>query len=244
MTKLAKITAVEAKLFLRETGTWIVALFLPTFILVVIGAVLAPHKPDEALGGQRFIDLFVPSLVVITLATLGVNTLPARLVSHREKGVLRRLSTAPVNPATLLIAQLVINMAVAAAAVALLIIVGNLAFQIPLPRHPLGFLAAFLLGMSSLFGLGLLVAAVAPTARAGTAFIVPMFILVMFLGGVYVPRMFLPDFLIRIGEYTPPGVQAMLDAWMGTAPQPLQLAIMAAITVVASAAAARLFRWE
>jgi ABC-2 type transport system permease protein len=244
MNKLAKITLIETKLFLREPGTWIVAVLLPTFILVVIGVIFAPQMPDESLGGRRFIDLFVPSLVVITLATLGVNTMPARLTTYREKGVLRRLSTAPVNPAKLLIAQLVINMAVAIAAVVLLIIVGNLAFQIPLPQHPIGFLAAFLLGMSSLFALGLLVAAVAPTPRAGAAYIVPIFVLVMFLGGVYVPRMFLPEFLVRIGDYTPPGVQAMLDAWTGTAPDLLQLATMTAIALVAGVAATRLFRWE
>jgi ABC-2 type transport system permease protein len=85
---------------------------------------------------------------------------------------------------------------------------------------------------------------VAPTARAGTALSVPVFALVMFLGGVYFPRMLMPDFIIRMGDYTPPGVQAMLDAWAGTAPQALQLAIMAAIAVVAGSAAARLFRWE
>jgi ABC-2 type transport system permease protein len=39
-------------------------------------------------------------------------------------------------------------------------------------------------------------------------------------------------------------VQAVLDAWRGTAPQPSQLTIIAAITVVAGAAAARLFRRE
>jgi ABC-2 type transport system permease protein len=244
MKNLVKITTVEMKLFLREKGTWIVAVLLPTFILVVIGLIFAPHRPDPALGGKRFIDLFVPSLVVLTLATLGVNTLPARLVSYREKGVLRRLSTTPVSPAALLIAQLVINTIVAVAALGLLIIVGRLAFDIPLPQHPLGFLGAFIFGMSSLFALGLLVAALAANTRASAAFIAPLFILVMFLGGVYVPRMFLPDFLIRIGEYTPPGVQALLDAWMGTAPQPLQLAILAGITLIAGAAAARLFRWE
>jgi ABC-2 type transport system permease protein len=244
MKKLLTITAVESKLFFRETGTWIVAVFLPTFILVMIGIIFAPHRPDEALGGQRFIDMFAPSLVVITLATLGVNTLPARLVSYREKGVLRRLSTTPVDPAMLLVAQLVINSTVAIVSVILLVTVSNLAFQIPLPQHALGFLAAFFFGMTSLFALGLLVAAVAPNPRVGAALIVPLFIVVMFLGGVYVPRMFLPDFLIHVGEYTPPGVQALLDAWMGTAPQPLQLAILAAITIVAGAIAARLFRWE
>ena len=66
----------------------------------------------------------------------------------------------------------------------------------------------------------------------------------MFLGGVYLPRQMLPDFLIRIGDYTPPGVQALLDAWQGTSPQLSQLAVMALVTVVAGCAAARRFRWE
>jgi ABC-2 type transport system permease protein len=190
--------------------------------------------------GQRFIDMFRPSLI-LTLAA-GGNTLPARLVSYRECGVLRRLSTTPARPAVLLIAQLAINFVVAVAAVGLLILVGWLAFDIPLPQNPIGFVVIFL--VSSLFALGLLVAAVAPNTRTSVALITPLFILVMFLGGVYVPRMFLPDFLVRIGEYSPPGVQALLDAWQGTSPQPLQLAILAAITLMAGAAAARLFRWE
>ena len=61
----------------------------------------------------------------------------------------------------------------------------------------------------------------------------------MFLGGVYLPRQMLPEFLIRIGDYTPPGVQALLDAWQGTSPQLAQLAVMALITVVAGAVAAQ-----
>lgn len=244
MSNLTKITAVEAKLMFREPGTWIVGILLPTFVLIVIGILFAPHQPDPILGGQRFIDLFVPSMVVISLATLGISTMPARLVRYRERGVLRRLSTTPVDPGAVLVAQLAINVVVAVAGLALLIMVGHLAFQIPLPQHPLGFVAAFLLGMSSLFALGLLVAAVAPTATAANAMIWPIFILVMFLGGVYLPRWLLPDVLNSIGAFTPPGVQAMLDAWLGVAPQLLPLGIMAAITVVAGAAATRLFRWE
>ena len=172
-------------------------------------------------------------MVVMTLAILGVNLLPARLVKYREKGVLRRLSTTPASPRSLLIAQLVVNMGVAVVSLAVLLVVGNLVFGIPLPKDPIGFAVAFLLGMSALFALGLLVAAVAPSAGIASALFVPLFALVMFLGGVYLPRMMLPEFLIRIGDYTPPGVQALLDAWSGTSPQPAQLAVMGLITVVA-----------
>jgi ABC-2 type transport system permease protein len=240
---LTKIVAVEAKLFFREPGVWLLTILLPTFVLVVVG-LLFGTEADPELGGRRWIDIFAPSMVVMTLAILGVNTLPGRLVKYREKGVLRRMSTTPANPWSLLTAQLLVNMAVAIVAVLILIVVGHVVLQIPLPKDPIGFAVAFLLGMSALFALGLLVAAVAPTTGIATALFVPLFALVMFLGGVYLPRAFLPDVLIRIGDYTPPGIQALLDAWSGTPPQLAQLGAMALITVLAGAAAAKRFRWE
>ena len=90
--------------------------------------------------------------------------------------------------------------------------------------------------MTSLFAIGLLVAAVAPSSRVATAIAIPMFFVVMFLGGVYLPRVYLPDILVRIGDFTPPGVQGLQDAWLGTAPQLAPLLGMAILTVVARGA--------
>lgn len=244
MNHLSRITFVEAKLLTREPAPWLAAVLLPTVVLVAIGILFAPEIPDPQLGGQRYIDLFVPSMVVLSLASIGVNTMPGRLARYRERGVLRRLSTTPASPAALLVAQLLINAVIAIAALVLLIGVGNLAFGIPLPKDPLGFVVAFTLGMSSLFALGLLIAAVAPTTGAATAMFLPLFAAVMFLGGVYLPRWLLPEFLVRIGAFTPPGVQGLLDAWSGKSPEVLPLVVMGAITVLAGWLAARTFRWE
>jgi ABC-2 type transport system permease protein len=240
---LNALIATEARLFFREPGVWLLTILLPTLVLVMVGLVFGV-APDPVLDGRRWIDIFAPSMVVMTLAILGVNLLPARLVKYREKGVLRRLSTTPARPGSLLIAQLAVNMGVAVVSLAVLLAVGNLVFQIPLPKDPIGFTVAFMVGMSALFALGLLVAAVSPTAGVATVLFIPLFALVMFLGGVYLPRAMLPEILIRIGDYTPPGVQALLDAWQGTTPQLSQLAVMVLITVVAGAVAARRFRWE
>ena len=125
-----------------------------------------------------------------------------------------------------------------------LIIVGYVAFAIPLPRNPVGYLVAFGLGMASLFAIGLLLASLAPSARTATAIAIPMFFAVMFLGGVYLPRYLLPDILIRIGDFTPPGVQGLQDAWLGAAPQVAPMLGMALIAVLVGAVAVRLFRWE
>ena len=98
--------------------------------------------------------------------------------------------------------------------------------------------------MAGLLAIGLLLAAVAPSAGVATAIAVPLFFVVMFLGGVYLPRYLLPEVLVTIGDFTPPGVQGLQDAWLGTAPQLLPLAVLAGITLVVGAIASRAFRWE
>jgi ABC-2 type transport system permease protein len=50
----------------------------------------------------------------------------------------------------------------------------------------------------------------------------------------------------QIGNFTPLGsaLHAVRDSWMGLAPRPEYLGIMAAYAVVAAALSARFFRWE
>ncbi|SCE75735.1 ABC-2 type transport system permease protein [Micromonospora viridifaciens] len=244
MHAFGQILKIEARLYLRDLPTLLSTVGVPALVLVVLGLIPALREPDPLFGGQSFVAYFAPSLLVVTLAMAGLNVLPTVLATYRERGVLRRMATTPASPAALLAAQLVIALVAILASAVLLVLVARLAFGVPLPRHPLGFTAAFMLGTAALLALGLLVAAVARTTKAAQALAVPLFLLTMFLGGVYLPRFLLPDFLVRVGDYTPPGVQALLDAWTGTAPQPLHLVTMAVVALVAGTVAARLFRWE
>ena len=83
-----------------------------------------------------------------------------------------------------------------------------------------------------------------PSAGAANAIGLPVFFAVMFFGGVYLPQWLLPDVLNDIGEFIPPGVHGILDAWLGAPLAVAPLLVMAIITVVAGAVAARTFRWE
>ena len=244
MHAFGQILKIETKLYLRDIPTLVLTIGLPTLILVVLGLIPALRQPDPNFDGRSFVTYFTPSLLVLTLAMVGVNTLPTALATYRERGILRRLATTPASPAALLAAQLVLALGAILTSAVLLALVARLAFGSPLPQRPLGFAAALVLGTAALLALGLILAAVARTAKSAQALAVPLFMVIMFFGGVYLPRFLLPDFLAEIGAYTPPGVQALLDAWTGTAPQPLHLGIMAVIAVAASAGAAKLFRWE
>src|SRR5262249_10124934 len=101
MNELRALIRTEATLLFRDPITWLAATVLPTAVLLIFGVIFSP-RPDPDLGGLRWIDVFVPSLVVITLGTLGIQTLPIRLATYRDKGVLRRFATTPAHPARLL----------------------------------------------------------------------------------------------------------------------------------------------
>ncbi|MEU0530455.1 ABC transporter permease [Amycolatopsis tolypomycina] len=244
MNTFAKITSTETKLFLRSPFMALGGLLLPSILLLAIGAIPGMREPHEAAGGYRLIDAWVPSLVVISLAMLALQSIPAAVATYREQGVLRRLATTPVHPANLLGAQLLIHVAVSLAGIALVLGLGNAVYDVPLPHHPLSFALTLVLGVVATFALGLIAAAVARTSKAASGVAMVAFLPIMFFGGVYLPRPFLPEVLRRIGDYVPPGSQALQDAWVGTGVQPLQLAALAAFAVFGTVLAARLFRWE
>jgi ABC-2 type transport system permease protein len=246
MRRLTKLTLTEAKLFWRDPTGWFFALAFPPLLLVILGSVPAFREPDAELGGLRVIDLYVPILVGFVLAMLAISVLPNYLATYREKGILRRLSATPVQPSRLLQAQLTMGLAMALGAVTLVIGLGAAVFDTALPEQLLGFLVAFVLAAASLYGVGLLIAAVAPSGKAAAGIGTVLWFPIMFFAGLWVPREAMPDIVNRVGDFTPlgAGVQAMQDAWNGSWPDPLHLAVMAAFAIGASLAGARLFRWE
>ncbi|VVJ23528.1 Efflux ABC transporter [Amycolatopsis camponoti] len=244
MTTFAKITTTEAKLFLRTPFMGMAGILLPAAVLLAVGAIPGMTEPSPAAGGFRFIDAWVPSVIVISLAMLALQSIPGAVATYREQGVLRRLATTPVHPANLLGAQLLIHVVIALVGIGLTLGVAHAAYDVPMPKHPLLFLVTLLLGTVSMFSFGLLAAAVARTAKAAGGFALIAFIPTMFFGGVYLPRALLPEVLRRIGDYVPPGTQPLQDAWVGAGVQPLQLVVLAGFAVIGTALAAKLFRWE
>jgi ABC-2 type transport system permease protein len=256
MSTLLRTTLVEARLFLREPGAVIFGVLCPTVVVLVLGAIPTLREPSQEYDGARFVELWAPSALVLGIGIVALQNIASVLATYRETGVLRRLSTTPVHPAQLLLAQLIVASIAVAAAGALLVGSAWLVLDVPLPRHPGTFVVAFGVGFGAVLALGALVAAVAPNARVAGGLATLVYLVVMFAGGVFLPRFLMPDALVRLGDFTPPGVQGLLTAWSGDpavlatvdagggAPQAVQLAVMAGVAAVAGLAAARLFRWE
>jgi ABC-2 type transport system permease protein len=151
-----------------------------------------------------------------------------------------------VRPLTLLVAKLAVYAAAATVSAVFIVAVGRFAFHVPAPVKPGWFAVSFVLGMTALFSLGMLVSAIAPTARSATGIAMALFFPNMFFGGIYFPSDSMSPGLRRIGDITPLGsaFHALRDSWQGIDPKLEYLGIMAAWTLVATVLAVRYFKWD
>jgi ABC-2 type transport system permease protein len=203
--------------------------------------------PAPAGAGQHDQPAYLPALsLMIAVGMLGFFGVPSVLGTYRERGILRRLSVTPVHPAKLLVAQLVVQLGTALVTVVVLLLTAHLVVGMPLPANVGGFVLALLLGLSSLFAVGLVVAALSPTGRIAGSVGPLLFFPMLFLAGTWLPRDRMPDWLAAIGAYSPLGafVDTVAAAWQGDAPRVAQLLMMAALAVILGIVATRTFRWE
>lgn len=243
---MRKLLLAETRLFLREPVGVFFALAFPSILIGILGNVPDFGTAEPDLGGLRVIDLYVTIAITLILGMLALQLAPQTLATYRERGILRRMATTPVHPAKLLAAQLASTLIVALVSIAVVLTIGRVAFAVALPHQFAGFLLALVLTAGALVAIGLFVAAVAPSGKAGGAIGSILFFPVMFFAGLWAPREAMSPMLRRIGDFTPlgAGVQALHDATAGAWPHAGQLLVLLAYVVVFGAAAVRFFRWE
>ena len=246
MAAFTRFAFIETRLFLREKVAMLAVFALPLALVIGFGQIPGFSAPAKSLSGQIGTEYIASVAIAIVLATLCLNAVPMVVGQYRERGILRRFAATPVSPLTLLGAKLAVYAASAIVSVAIVAVVARAAYHVPLPRQPGWFALSLLLGMAALFALGMLVAAVAPTARASAGIGFVLFFPNMFLAGVYFPTDQMSPALQRAGDFTPLGsaLHAIRDSWMGYEPRTEYLVIMAVYAVVAATGAALFFRWE
>ncbi|MDF3143550.1 MULTISPECIES: ABC transporter permease [unclassified Streptomyces] len=236
----------ELRLFRREPGALFWILLFPTLLLVILGSIPSFRDPQADLGGLRTVDVYVPVAVLLGLIVGGLQAMPQTLTGHRERGILRRMSTTPVRPTALLSAQMLVFGGAALASALLALAVGRLAFDVRLPEQPFGYLLALVLAALVALALGAVISALSRTTKIAGAIGSAVFFPSMFCAGVWAPVQTMPDVLARIVGCTPFGAaaEALNRAAAGDWPGWTHLGVVAAWTVLLTAAASRWFRWE
>ncbi len=241
-----KLVLNEFRLAWRQPGGWVFGLGLPLLLTVIFGSIPKLQKHHETLGGLTYFDVYIPILIALAIAVLGLVSLPVPLATYREQGILRRLSTTPVSPIWVLGAQLIVNLCLAATAIILIMVVGTAGFGLEAPASLGGFVVAVVLSVVAIFGLGLLIAGVARTGTGAQVLGAASFFPLMFFAGLWVPRQVMPTALRDISNLTPlaASVEVIQHSIQSGFPSGTPLLVLAAYAVLFCWLAVRFFRWE
>lgn len=240
-----RLARVEALLFARSAGSILWTALLPLAAVVILGCVPATRHPSGSFGGQSWLQVYLPILMMYVFVMSAVNFLPEVLAGYREKGILRRLATTPVPPARLLGAQALIYLSLGVVIDVVMLVLG-IGFGVPAPHQPVGFALSLLLVAAATLGIGLLITALAPSGRAANAAGMLAFFPLIFFAGLWIPRPKMNHVLRTISDYSPlgAGVRAVQGSLDGHWPAASALLVLVVWAVGCGAIAARRFRWQ
>lgn len=244
MDALRRLTWIELKLFAREPLTVVFVLVLPLIILYILNGVFGNEAQEGVYEGLSPVAYYLPAYIALTVATVGVLSLPVHLAGYREQGVLRRFRASALPPVTILAAHVIIAVVVGALGSTLLGLLSVLAYDGPAPDDVLGSLGAFLLVTLAFAALGALLGVTMPTARAAQGLGVLLFFVFIMIGGAGPPREVLPPAMQTIHDGVPLvyGARAIRGPWLGTGWDGAAVAVMAGLLVVASVVTVWRFR--
>lgn len=251
MSTLLKLTWIEAKLFLREPMAVIFAFAFPFFVLFVLGGVFGSDAPDNeedmrVWRGVPPTDYYLPAYVGLVMASIGLMTLPQRLASYREQGVLRRYRAVGMPLATIFASQVIVAVCMAIVGAVGITIASGIVYGTELPSDWAGVIVAFALAIGSFSAIGLMLGGLLTTARAAQGAGLVLFFVMMFISGAGPPREVLTSGLRLFSNILPLThvILALQDPWLGLGWHWPALAIVAGFLVVSLAVASWRFRWD
>ncbi len=251
MRTLIKLSWVELKLFVREPITVIFTLALPIIFLFVMGGVFGNEANTDDSGmivfrGVGPLDYYIPAYFGLVMMAIGTVALPVHLAGYRERGVLRRLRASSISVWSVMGSQLAVSFVIALSGSILILICGIIAYSPHMPQEVGSLILAFLLGLASFTAFGFFLGAVLPSTRAAQGLGLILFFVMMILGGAGPPPEVLTGAMDIVGQITPLRhvIIILQDPYLGFGWNQNASLIVAGITIVATALAARFFRWE
>jgi len=244
---LFKMTWIEIKLLAREPVTLVFSFALPVLVLVLLGGIFGHERMDTgAYAGVAMMDWYVPSYIGLVIASIGTVSLPVHLSAYRERGVLRRFRASGVSEAVLLGSQLLVSLGVACAGAISISVLGIVVYGAQMAVAPAEVALAYVVSTFCFVAIGVLLASLAPTARAAQSVGLLLWFVLLLVSGTSAPLDRLPSWMVSLGKALPlyHSVVSLVDPWIGRGTNWTQLAIVAAVGAVATLVTLRVFRWE
>lgn len=165
-----------------------------------------------------------------------------------KRKILKRFKATPMNPADILVSQIIVNLFMTVVGMVLLLILGKLVFDIQFMGKVFPMVVAFFISTLSIFSIGFVIASLAPGMKSASAIANIVYFPMLFLTGATFPLELMPKTMLKISKFLPLtySVEFMKGIWLGGkfSDYTADILLLVAVFVVCVAISIFSFRWE
>jgi ABC-2 type transport system permease protein len=234
----------EQLVFWRSREAAFFIFLFPLLLFLLLGSVYSKHYEGKPASWA-----VLAGLVGYGCANTAFAGLAIQLVLRREGGILKRLRSTPLPPATYIVALLVSTLLVFTLQTIALFLLGRALYGTPFPSAIGSFIATIVIGAAVFAALGVATASAIRSGEGSSAAVNFILLPMAFLSGGFGPTNGYPAVLRAIGDALPLKyfvqlVNAVYLHGHGFWTQPEALIVLGAWGAVGLALAVTRFRWE
>jgi ABC-2 type transport system permease protein len=194
---------VETLQFVRDRTAVVFTFAFPALLLVLFGTIFTEVNEFGVSASQ----IFTASMIAYGIVNTAFITMGAGIAVDREDGTLKRLRGTPLTATAYFLGKCLFVAVLSLAEVVVLLAIGMLAFDLPLPSGPgrwftFGWL--FVLSVVAFSLLGIAVSGLVRNARTAGAILNVPVVALQFVSGVFIhPITQLPDWMITVASVFP-----------------------------------------
>lgn len=234
----------EQLLFWRSRESAVFVFLFPLLLFTLLTAVY-----NGRIYGRPASWALLAGMLGYGAATTAFAGLALILVARRELGILKRIRSTPLPPATYLVAVLTSIMLVFALQAVSLFVLGKVLKSTPWPQNVASLALALALGAAAFAALGLALTGFIRSLEGSSAIVNVIVLPMAFLSGSFGPTRHYPQALRAIGAVLP--LKPLIDLINGIYlhgqqiwDRPRAVAILIAWGIFGMVVAIRKFRWE
>ena len=196
---------VELKEFTRQREAVVFTLLFPILLLLVFGAILNYDIGATVGVSVGFVQYFIAGVTAAGILGASLQNMAISIATERSDGTLKHLVGTPMPKHAYFVGKVVQVLAVTAAIVLLLLVVGVVFYGVDLPTGSdwVTFAWVTVLGAAACTLLGIAVSSLAKNGRSASATVTPIALVLQFISGVFFQFSQVPEWLQTVAAIFP-----------------------------------------
>ncbi len=201
MTKVLHQLNFDLLIFRRNPAATFFTVILPLIFLVIFTSIFGNQTLDN---GAKVATVYVPGILTLAIVSATAVNLAITMTTRRERGVLKRIRSAPIPQWVFIMSQALAGAVIAAIMTVIITLIGRILYGVELQFETLGNLIISLtIGAMSFAAIGLALTVIIPSEDAAPAVTNAIFLPLYFISGVFVPDDQVPSWVTTVGNLFP-----------------------------------------